>query len=120
MSHPETNTGKLANKRGAARLSAVQALYQMDMSGGGITSTVEEYETLRIGKEVDGFEYLEADVAWFRGIVSGVVKTQRELDPVIQRTLPDDWPLSRIDVLMRSVMRCGPLISTRRWPTWRC
>ena len=101
------DTVKRVNKRGAARFSAVQALYQMDMSGAAISAIVEEYETLRIGKEVDGDEYLDADVAWFRGLVSGVVTHQRDLDPVIHRTLPDDWPLSRIDVLLRSVLRCG-------------
>ncbi|MEM7215979.1 MAG: transcription antitermination factor NusB [Pseudomonadota bacterium] len=96
-----------ANKRGAARLAAVQALYQMDMTGSRISDVVEEYESLRIGKEVDGDEYLEADLGWFRGIVSGVVKEQKLLDPVIHQTLPDDWPLSRIDTLLRSLLRCG-------------
>ncbi len=105
-SDPVSNV-KPVNKRGVARLLAVQALYQMDISGGGIAAIVEEYEALRIGKEVDGDEYLEADVAWFRGIVSGVVNNQRELDPLIHTTLPDDWPLSRIDILLRSVLRCG-------------
>ncbi|MEM9277684.1 MAG: transcription antitermination factor NusB [Pseudomonadota bacterium] len=96
-----------ANKRGAARLAAVQALYQMDMTGARISDVVEEYENLRIGKEVDGEEYLEADLGWFRGIVSGVVNEQKFLDPLIHGTLPDDWPLSRIDTLLRSVLRCG-------------
>ncbi|MDJ0612173.1 MAG: transcription antitermination factor NusB [Rhizobiaceae bacterium] len=102
MSEPAT-----ANKRGAARLSAVQALYQMDISGAGISETVSEYEQLRIGQEVDGEEYLEADLAWFRGIVAGVVNEQTTLDPLIHEKLPDDWPLSRIDMLLRSVLRCG-------------
>lgn len=116
-SNPAPDT-KPANKRGAARLSAVQALYQMDISGTTITDTVEEFESLRIGKEVDGDEYLEADVAWFRGIVSGVVGSQRELDPMIHKTLPGDWPLSRIDILLRSVLRCGTfeLINRRDVP----
>ncbi|MEM7289011.1 MAG: transcription antitermination factor NusB [Pseudomonadota bacterium] len=96
-----------ANKRRAARLSAVQALYQMDMSGTGIADIVSEYEQLRIGKEVDGEEYLEADLSWFRGLVSGVVKHQESLDPVINEKLMDDWPLSRIDILLRALLRCG-------------
>lgn len=96
-----------ANKRGAARLAAVQALYQMDITGARISDIVEEYENLRIGKEVDGNEYLDADLGWFRGIVSGVVKAQKQLDPTIHAALPDDWPLSRIDVLLRSLLRCG-------------
>ena len=114
-SSPDTTPNiKPVNKRGAARLSAVQALYQMDISGAGIAAIVEEYEALRIGKEVDGDEYLDADVAWFRGIVSGVVNNQRDLDPLIHKTLPDDWPLSRIDVLLRSVLRCGAYELTDR------
>jgi len=96
-----------ANKRGAARLAAVQAVYQMDITGGRISDVVEEFENLRIGKEVDGEEYLEADLGWFRGIVSGVVNEQKMLDPLIHQTLPSDWPLSRIDTLLRSVLRCG-------------
>lgn len=107
MNEPATRTDKPVNKRGAARLAAVQALYQMDISGSRISDVVEEYEALRIGKEVDGSEYLAADLSWFRGIVAGVVNNQRQLDPAIHNTLPNDWPLSRIDTLLRSVLRCG-------------
>jgi N utilization substance protein B len=46
-------------------------------------------------------------VGWFRGIVAGVVELQTELDPMIHDALPDDWPLSRIDTLLRAVMRSG-------------
>ncbi len=98
---------KRANKRGAARLAAVQALYQMDISDVRTNEVVEEYENLRIGQEVDGDEYLEADIGWFRGIVAGVVAEQTVLDPKIHKTLPDDWPLARIHTLLRSVMRAG-------------
>ncbi|MEO0328788.1 MAG: transcription antitermination factor NusB [Pseudomonadota bacterium] len=96
-----------ANKRGSARLYAVQALYQMDLSQTSIARIVEEYETLRIGKEVDGETYLEADLAWFRGLVGGVVKEQTVLDPIIHNILVADWPLSRIETLLRAVLRCG-------------
>lgn len=98
---------KHANKRGSARLAAVQALYQMDLSQASVSETVAEYETLRIGQEVDGDEYLQADLGWFRGIVSGVVDLQKELDPVIHSALPVDWPLSRIDILLRALLRSG-------------
>lgn len=96
-----------ANKRGSARLAAVQALYQMDISSTPVAEVVEEYENIRIGQEIDGDEYLEADKGWFRGIVAGVVELQTELDPMIHNALPDDWPLSRIDTLLRAVMRSG-------------
>lgn len=96
-----------ANKRGSARLAAVQAIYQMDLSSTPVAEVVQEYENIRIGQEVDGDTYLEADLGWFRGIVAGVVELQTELDPMINDALPDDWPLSRIDTLLRAVMRSG-------------
>jgi len=100
-------TVRPANKRGSARLAAVQAIYQMDLSSTPVNEVVHEYENLRIGQEVDGDTYLEADLGWFRGIVSGVVELQKELDPMINDALPSDWPLSRIDTLLRAVLRSG-------------
>jgi transcription antitermination protein NusB len=100
-------TVKPANKRGAARLAAVQALYQMDVVGTGLLELVAEYEEHRLGKEVDGAQYLEADPQWFRAIVSGVVAEQKKLDPIIHDSLTDDWPLSRLDATLRAVLRAG-------------
>ncbi|WP_297322174.1 transcription antitermination factor NusB [uncultured Bartonella sp.] len=96
-----------ANKRGAARLAAVQALYQMDVAGTGILEITSEYETYRLGQEVDGEQYLDADPQWFRAIISGVVGEQRQLDPLVRQRLPDDWPLSRIDSTLRAILRAG-------------
>ena len=79
-----------ANKRGAARLAAVQALYQMDVAGVGILEVVTEYETYRLGKELDGAQYLEADAQWFRAVVSGVVENQKNIDPVVHGALTDE------------------------------
>lgn len=108
MSNDDNNKEvRPANKRGSARLAAVQALYQMDLSSTSVTAIVQEYESLRIGQEVDGEEYLDADIGWFRGIVSGVVELQKTLDPMIHEALPQDWPLSRLDILLRSVLRSG-------------
>ncbi len=98
---------KQANKRGAARLAAVQALYQMDVVGTGMLEIVAEYEEHRLGKEVDGAQYLEADPQWFRAIIAGVVGEQKNLDPVIHDCLTDDWPLSRLDSTLRAVLRAG-------------
>jgi N utilization substance protein B len=96
-----------ANKRGAARLAAVQALYQMEIAGAGINEVVAEYENHRLGREVDGEQYLEADAAWFRAVVAGVVADQRAVDPLIHAALPAAWPLARIDALLRAVLRAG-------------
>lgn len=96
-----------ANKRGAARLAAVQALYQMDVAGTGVMEITAEYETYRLGQEVDGQQYLDADPQWFRAIIAGVVEEQRHLDPMIRQRLPEDWPLSRIDSTLRAILRAG-------------
>lgn len=98
---------KPANKRGAARLSAVQALYQMDIGGTGLAETVAEYENFRLGREVDGETYLAADAGWFRSIVGGVVRDQKTIDPTVHKALTRDWPLSRIDSTLRAILRCA-------------
>lgn len=98
---------KQANQRGAARLAAVQALYQMDIGGTGVLEIVAEFEAHRLGQEVDGETYLKADASWFRSIVSGVVRDQRKLDPLIGGALQDDWALSRLDSTVRAILRAG-------------
>jgi len=98
---------KQANQRGAARLAAVQALYQMELSGTGVLEIVSEYENFRLGQELDGDQYLRADPSWFRSIVSGVVRDQRKLDPLIADSLIEGWPLSRLDATIRAIMRAG-------------
>lgn len=103
-----------ANKRGAARLAAVQALYQMDVGGTGLLETVAEYESFRLGQELDGATYLEADPAWFRDIVSGVVRGQTFIDPLIHSSLTPDWPLARLDTTLRAILRAGTYEVTAR------
>lgn len=105
---------KQANQRGAARLAAVQALYQMDIGGTGVLEVVSEYEVHRLGKELDGDLYRQADASWFRAIVSGVVEQQRSLDPLIRTSLTDDWPLSRLDSTLRAILRAGAWELTNR------
>jgi N utilization substance protein B len=98
---------KPANRRGAARLSAVQALYQMDIGGVTLDDVIVEFETHRLGAELDGVQYLEADARFFREIVTGVVAGQRQLDPAIHAALAEGWPLVRIDATLRAILRCG-------------
>ena len=102
-----TTEVKPANQRGAARLAAVQALYQMELSGTGVLEIVAEYENFRLGQEIDGDQYLKADPSWFRSIVAGVVRDQRALDPVIADSLIESWPLSRLDATLRAILRAG-------------
>lgn len=96
-----------ANRRGAARLAAVQALYQMDVAGTPLNEILAEFESHWIGREVEGSEYLPAEAAFFREIVSGFLHQQRRLDPIIDRALAGGWPLKRVEALLRAVLRAG-------------
>ncbi|MYZ46706.1 transcription antitermination factor NusB [Propylenella binzhouense] len=104
--HP-SGSMRPANQRGAARLAAVQALYQMDVGGTTLPAVVAEFEAHRLGRELEGEELRPADAGFFRGIVGGVVDMQRRIDPIIHGALPPDWPLKRIDFTLRAVLRCG-------------
>ena len=108
MSEPaEEHSVKVANQRGAARLAAVQALYQMDLGGADMGSVVAEFEAHRLGQEIEGAAMRPADAGFFRNLVNGVVDQQRKIDPAIHNVLPDSWPLKRIDLTLRSILRCG-------------
>ena len=98
---------KKANKRGAARLAAVQALYQMDIGGAGINDIFAEFESHWLGNEVEGDQYLPAEEAFFRDVVAGVLRDQNKLDPLIDDALSKGWPLARIEAILRAVMRAG-------------
>jgi N utilization substance protein B len=112
MSDPARNSPRpgarsRAQKRSAARLAAVQALYQMDIARTDVGDVLAEYEALRIGRELEGEQYREADRGFFRDIVSGVVREQRMLDPRIDQILKAGWPLARLDAIVRAVLRAG-------------
>jgi N utilization substance protein B len=96
-----------ANRRGAARLAAVQALYQMDIAATPLNEILAEFESHWIGREVEGSQYLPAEAAFFRSIVRGVLDDQRTLDPMIDKALAGGWPLKRVEALLRAVLRAG-------------
>ena len=106
MTAPARQTRK-ANQRGAARLAAVQALYQMDLAGTGLNEIMAEFESHWLGGEVEGDQYRPAEAAFFRDIVAGVVREQRRLDPQIDTALARGWPLRRIEAILRAVLRAG-------------
>ena len=101
------NEARKANKRGAARLAAVQALYQMDLAGTGINDIMAEFENHWLGGEVEGVQYRPAEAAYFRDIVGGVVREQKTLDPQIDAALARGWPLKRIEAVLRAILRAG-------------
>ena len=85
----------------------MQALYQMDIAGAGINDIFAEFESHWLGGEVEGDKYLPAEAAFFRDVVSGVVRDQAKLDPLIDEALSKGWPLKRIDAILRAVLRAG-------------
>jgi N utilization substance protein B len=101
------NEDRKANRRGAARLAAVQALYQMDIAGTPLGDILAEFQSHWIGQEVDGSQYLPAEAAFFRSVVQGVLDDQRKLDPMIDKALQGGWPLKRVGSLLRAVLRAG-------------
>jgi N utilization substance protein B len=116
MSHaaPRQKELRKANRRGAARLAAVQALYQMDIAGTPLNDILAEFESHWLGREVEGSQYLPAEATFFRELVGGFVREQRRLDPLIDRTLAGGWPLKRIETLLRAVLRAGAYELDRR------
>jgi len=104
---PPAAKDRKANRRGAARLAAVQALYQMDIAGTGSNDILAQFESHWIGREVEGDQYLPVEAAFFREIVNGVVREQRSLDPLIDATLVGSWPLKRVEAILRAVLRAG-------------
>ena len=93
--------------RAAARLNAVQALYQMDMSGKSLGETCSEFERHWIGSEIEGDLYVPAEIDLFRDVMSGVLADQVALDRWIDDTLQSGWPLRRIEAVLRAVLRAG-------------
>ncbi|HLH11016.1 MAG TPA: transcription antitermination factor NusB [Methylovirgula sp.] len=96
-----------ARQRSAARLAAVQALYQMEVSGKGLAETLAEFETYWIGGEIEGARYKDAEVAFFRDVLGGVLENQGPIDRAIDKTLAEGWPLARVDSVMRAILRAG-------------
>jgi N utilization substance protein B len=103
-----------ANQRSAARLGAVQALYQMEVGGITLPAVLAEFEAHRLGCELEGEQLRPADAAFFRLLVAGVVEHQRKIDPIIHNALPPTWPLTRIDLTLRAILRSGVFELTER------
>ena len=96
-----------ASSRSAARLAAVQALYQMDMTGIDLNQVIAEFAVHRLGQEIEGCQYQEAELDFFRDIVEGVVREQLRIDPLIDKQLAEGWRLTRVDSILRAILRAG-------------
>ena len=93
------------NKRSASRLGAVQALYQVEMTDIAPAVVVVEYVKHRLGQEIDGDTFLPADATLFEELVRGTVERQAELDRIIAGALAADWPLDRLEMILRAILR---------------
>jgi len=94
-------------KKSAARLGAVQALYQMDLAQTPLNDILAEFESHWLGQEVEGTQLPEADIKLFRAVVEGVLSEQRRIDPLVDNALASGWPLRRVEAVLRAVLRAG-------------
>lgn len=93
--------------RSTARLAAVQALYQMELTGAPWTRVYAEFENHRLGMDLDGETLAEADVKFFRKLLKGVVERQPDIDKAVNEALKTGWPLRRIDPILRALFRAA-------------
>lgn len=104
---PETNSEARARLRRSARLAAVQALYQMEISTRGAKSVIKEFRDHRFGAAGEGDELIEADEDFFESLVAGVVDRQAVIDPAVDKLLAEGWRMDRLDATVRAILRAG-------------
>jgi len=103
-----SRTPKVGGPRSAARLAAVQALYQLDMSDEPKAKmVVEEYVNHRLGQEIEGDQYVAADANLFSDVVLGAWERREEIDEKLKGCLSSDWPLDRLEKLIHAIFRAG-------------
>lgn len=93
--------------RSAARLAAVQALYQHDMEGTPPASLLDEFHRHRLGATIDEEQYAQAETTFFDDVVKGVIARRDEIDAVLAEKLVQGWSLGRLDKTMLQILRCG-------------
>lgn len=93
--------------RAAARLAAVQALYQHEMEGTPQAALLDEFHRHRLGAEIDDDQYADAEVAFFDDVVKGVLARRDEIDAVLTDKLAQGWSVPRLDKTMLQILRAG-------------
>ena len=93
--------------RSAARLAAVQALYQLDMEATPLAKLLDEFHRHRLGAEIEGDQYAEAETAFFDDVVQGVSARKDEIDELLAGKLAAGWKIERLDKTMLQVLRAG-------------
>jgi N utilization substance protein B len=107
MSRPPNTPDGAPLARSQARLAAVQALYQMDLAETDLAEVIDDFKTHRMGAGAEDRTIAGADPEHFTRILSGVVRHQRELDPVIDKQLASGWRLERVDAIVRAILRAA-------------
>lgn len=100
-------TPKRSVSRSAARLAAVQALYQQEMEGTPTARLLHEFHQHRLGATIEDVEYADAEVDFFDDLVTGALARQEELDGKIGNKLASGWTLARLDKPMKAILRVG-------------
>lgn len=93
--------------RSAARLAAVQALYQQAMEATPLPTLLDEFHRHRLGATIEDIEFAAAETAFFDDIVSGVTARAAEIDAQLATKLAEGWRLERLDKTMLQVLRAG-------------
>ena len=100
-------SGNRIQPRSVARRAAVQALYQMEVSGAGVDSVIREFSEHRFDRDVEGERLAAADEAFFAELAKGVVANQAKVDQGVVKRLASGWRLDRLDATARAVLRAG-------------
>ena len=100
-------TSARSRSRSAARLAAVQALYQQEMESTPLARLLREFHEYRLGATIEGAEYVEAERDFFDDVVAGVDARRAAIDASISGKLAAGWTLDRLDRPMRALLRAG-------------
>ncbi len=97
----------MSKARAAARLAAVQALYQHELEGTALARLLDEFHQHRLGAEIEGDQYAKAEAAFFDDLVTGTLARRDEIDALIAERLAEGWSLERLDKTMLQILRAG-------------
>ncbi len=107
MTREQTPAKRGAPGKSVARLAAVQALFQAEFSNQPVDLIENEFLSYRLGEEVDGTRYHEADRKLFSDVLRGAGERLAEIDRTIAEALDDSWPFERLDSSLRAILRAG-------------
>ena len=102
-----SKTSTRSQSRSAARLAAVQALYQMEMEATPLAKLLHEFHQHRLGATIEDATYADAEIDFFDDVVSGVDARSDEIDALITGRLAEGWSLARLDKPMKAILRAG-------------